>query len=523
MKRTLALLFTALTLFTLSGCANWDEGTYSNDPLGELAKYYQVDTEEETPDLTVFALPYLGGETLDPITCADGVQLTLSTLLYEPLYRLTPQFEVENVLAQSESYDAESFTYTIRLRSGVQFSDGSPLTAQDAAYTLLRAQQSSRYAARLADVTAVKAQDSNTLTIQLAQDRRTFTALLDIPIVRSGTETQLFPVGTGPYVKDADNDALRRNSHWWRTESLPFDTISLLSYKSGEAAAYAFSSHDVHLLAYDMTGTGVDVASTSGSYTDADTTILQFLGFNMARGLFQDAAMRQAISLAVDRSAIVSAYLVGHGTAAQFPINPASSLYPTALERANTAGDCAAAMAELNMADGESVYDLTLLVNSENSFKVAAAQEIAQALNQYDFNVTVRALPWDEYLTALAEGRFDLYYGECKLTADWDVTPLLGTGGSLNYSGWSDTVMDTQLAACLTAGDEERRSVTLEALCRRLQSQTPFIPLCFKRTSVLLPYDAVDTITPTAADPFYRLENWQVNWDTADTNTDTKN
>ena len=103
------------------------------------------------------------------------------------------------------------------------------------------------------------------------------------------------------------------------------------------------------------------------------------------------------------------------------------------------------------------------------------------------------------------------------------MTPLLGTGGSLNYSGWSDTVMDTQLAACLTAGDEERRSVTLEALCRRLQSQTPFIPLCFKRTSVLLPYDAVDTITPTAADPFYRLENWQVNWDTADTNTDTKN
>ena len=76
MKRTLALLLTALTLFTLSGCANWDEGTYSNDPLGELAKYYQTDTEEETPDLTVFALPYLGGETLDPITCADGVQLT---------------------------------------------------------------------------------------------------------------------------------------------------------------------------------------------------------------------------------------------------------------------------------------------------------------------------------------------------------------------------------------------------------------------------------------------------------------
>ena len=523
MKRLLALLLTVLTLLGLSGCANWDEGTYSNDPLDELAKYYQTDVEETPPALTVFALPYLGGETLDPITCADGVQLTLSSLLYEPLYRLTPQFEVENVLAQSESYDAESFTYTIRLRSGVQFSDGSPLTAQDVAASLLRAQQSSRYAARLADVTGIRVPDSSTVTIQLARDRRTFTALLDIPIVRSGTEAQLFPVGTGPYAKDETGDALCRNSRWWRTVSLPFDTISLLSYKSSEAAAYAFSSHDVHLLAYDMTGTGADVASTSGSYTDADTTILQFLGFNMARGLFQDADMRRAISLAVDRSAIVSAYLVGHGTEAQFPINPASALYPTALEQSSTAGDCAAAMAELNMADGEGVYNLTLLVNSENSFKTAAAQEIAQALNQYDFDVTVRALPWDEYLTALAEGRFDLYYGECKLTADWDVTPLLGTGGSLNYGGWSDAVMDTQLAACLTAENEERRSVTLEALCRRLQSQTPFIPICFKRTSVLLPYDTVDVITPTAADPFYRLENWTVHWAAADTGKDTKN
>ena len=50
-----------------------------------------------------------------------------------------------------------------------------------------------------------------------------------------------------------------------------------------------------------------------------------------------------------------------------------------------------------------------------------------------------------------------------------------------------------------------------------MQSQTPLVPICFKRTSVLLPNNAVDAITPTATDPFYQLENWHVNWDTADT------
>ena len=171
-RRIFSLLLAALMMLAiLSGCANWDEETYSNDPLGELSKYYQTDIEEEIPALTSFSLPYRSGESLDPITCSDGIQLTLSTLLYEPLYRLTPQFTVENVLAQSESYDAVTFTYTIRLRSDVRFSDGASLTARDVADTLLRAQQSSRYAARLSDVTAVTATDSTSLQIQLAQDR----------------------------------------------------------------------------------------------------------------------------------------------------------------------------------------------------------------------------------------------------------------------------------------------------------------------------------------------------------------
>ena len=270
----------------------------------------------------------------------------------------------------------------------------------------------------------------------------------------------------------------------------------------------------MHLLSCDLTGAGGDVASTSGSHTDPDTTILQYLGFNMSRKLFQEGAMRLAISMAVDRSAIVNAYLVGHGAVTQFPVNPASPLYPKALERSYTADDCAAAMAELNMADGEGIYDLTLLVNSENTFKVAAAQGIAQALNQYDLNVTVNALPWEEYLAALSEGRFDLYYGEYKMTADWDMTPLLYTGGSLNYGSWSDPLTDSLLETCYRT-DDSSRAGALEAVCRRLQSQTPIVPICFKRTSVLLPYGAVDAITPTAADPFYGLENWVVNWGTA--------
>lgn len=509
MKKCIALLL-ALLLAGLCGCTSWDEADYINDPLSELQQYYQPQ-EEDDPALTAFVLPYRSGETADPITCRDGMQLTLSALLYEPLYRLTPDFKPEAVLALRDSFDPVSFTYTVTLRGGLHFSDGSIVTAQDVAATLLRARQSPRYAARLADVTDIRAVDSATVQIHLAQDRQGFAALLDIPIVKAGTESAAFPTGSGPYVKAANSSTLLPNTYWQGAGTLPFQEIGLLACKSEEAAAYAFSSHDVHLLACDLTGTARDVASTSGSSTDADTTIFQFLGFNMNRRLFQDEAMRLAVGMAVDRSAIVSAYLMEHGTATQFPVHPASSLYPTALEHAYTADDCAAAMAELDMADGKDIYHLTLLVNSENSFKVAAAQEIAQSLSQYDLDVTVNALPWEAYLSALEDGRFDLYYGECKLTADWDVSPLLATGGSLNYGGWADPTTDTQLAACRSA-DDTHRAAAMEALCGRLQAQMPIVPICFKRTSVLLPYDAVEGVTPTAADPFYGLTHWVVHW-----------
>lgn len=517
MKQCIAVLLAALML-PLSGCANWDAETFANDPLGELSQYYQTDTEDETPSLTTFALPCLSGETLDPITCGDGIQLTLSPLLYEPLYQLSPQFEPEALLAQSALYEQETFTYTIQLRSGICFSDGTPLTASDVAATLLRAQESARYAARLADVVSIRAEDSSTVVIQLIQDHRSFTSLLDIPIIKAGTEMDAFPVGTGPYVKSEQSDTLCRNSHWWRSVSLPFTEIELISYKSEDAAAYAFSSHDIHLLAYDMTGTGANIASTSGSYTDADTTILHYLGFNLSRWVFQDETLRQAVSMLIDRSAIVSAYLMGHGVETQFPVHPSSTLYPVGLEDTDTADEYATVMAELGMADGEDVYDLTLLVNSENSFKVSAAQEIADTLNQYDFNVTVRTVPWEEYLSALSEGHFDLYYGECRLTADWDITELVGTGGSLNYGGYSDPLLDVQLSACLSADGAEQRSSTLEALCRRLKAYMPIVPICFKRTSVLLPRDAVEAITPTAANPFYGFDRWVVNWSEPDEN-----
>lgn len=89
---------------------------------------------------------------------------------------------------------------------------------------------------------------------------------------------------------------------------------------------------------------------------------------------------------------------------------------------------------------------------------------------------------------ALKAGDFDLYYGECKLTADWDLSPLLSPGGALNYGGVRDTQLETLLTAFRTASEGEGRQTAARELCSYLKEQAPWwqcasspTPCCCRR------------------------------------------
>ena len=116
--------------------------------------------------------------------------------------------------------------------------------------------------------------------------------------------------------------------------------------------------------------------------------------------------------------------------------------------------------------------------------------------------MTVQALPWEEYAAALAAGEFDLYCGEVKLTADWDLSSLLGTGGALNYGGWADERTDQLLTSFAASTD---RAAAASTLCSYLKAQAPILPVCFKSTSVLMQNNVLEGLTPTMAEPFYNL------------------
>lgn len=483
----------------LTGC--WQEARPVPEDDGPL----QPGGEQEATESRVilperFALPYAPDRTLDPITCFDGMQQVVASLVCEGLFRLGPDFEPEPWLCTSYTYDPAVPAYTIALRPGVVFSDGSPLTAADVKATLNRARNSERYQARLSEIKAVSAAE-DTVTITLSTPNSALPALLDIPIVKAGTEKNAAPVGTGPYLFSQEESGayLIANQSWWQGDSQPVDRISLVESADQDTMLYRFTSHDVQLITADLTGTSPISATGNINYRDANTTILQYVGCNITRAPLDNAAFRRALGLGINRAYVVSAFLSGHGTAAQFPVAPSSPLYPTSLE---TRYSLDAFTSALQACGYMAERPLTLLVNSENSFKVSVAGYLAESFTASGVSTEVRALPWEEYSAALASGNFDLFYGEVKLTANWDLSSLLATDGALNYVGWADPQTDQLLASYTAATD---RAAAAEALCKYIQSQAPILPVCFKSTSVLIQANVLEGLSPTMAEPFYEL------------------
>ena len=497
MKQRLFALFLALVLpLSLSGC--WQAEPLEEDSP-ELLQPSEAPAEEKHALLPEeLALPYAPDQSLDPVHCPDGMQQTVVSLICEGLFRLDAALEPQPWLCSGFSASEDYLTSTFLLRPGVTFSDGSPRTAADVQATWNRARTSARYQSRLSGVSAITAGDG-TVTVTLSAPNSALPALLDIPICKAGSESA--PIGTGPYLlsQAEDGASLVANQSWWYGSQQPTERIALVESADQDTMLYRFTSRDVQLITADLTGVSPISLTGSISYRDTDTTVFQYLGCNVSRQPMDSPAFRRALWCGIDRERMVSAFLSGHGKASQFPVSPVSSLYPTDLAQSFSHAAFDEALSASGYTAGRT---LTLLVNEENSFKTAAAAYLAQTFTDAGVPMTVKTLPWEEYTAALEAGDFDLYYGEVRLCADWNLSPLLASGGTLNYGGWGSDTTDRLLSVFRAAKD---RPAAMEALCRHLKEQAPILPLCFKSTSVLTQTGVLEGLTSTAAEPFYGL------------------
>ncbi len=480
----------------------------------ELQATYQADH--------IFSVNTMAGESFNPYTTESAWNRMTSMLIYETLVAADGNFEAQpNLITRWES-TPDGLAWTFYVDTSRKFHDGGVMTPGDAVYSLDQARSAygGRYAKRFAHVRNVYVAGEEAFVVELDQPNWRFYELMNIPCIETGTMgTQ--PSGTGPYKLDARGTSLVLDKNHPKAKDIPLDTIHLKRYTDPEDILQAFEDSLLDM----VTNNPADMSSLGYSSANlikyVDTTNLHYLGYNANSTIFSQPVYRAMITYAIDRESIISTSYQGSAVEATLPIHPNSTLYPKSLaaslayspENLSVSMQNAGAQ-DLDM-DGvidfgiQARGEIVFLVCSDSAAKVAAARQIATQLRNAGFAVTMSELEYNDYIKALTEGTYDIYYGEVKICNDWDVSQLVAAGGELNYGGIRDPNLEGYIQAFISSPPESIQANT-EALYTYFAQVAPITTICFERMQVLYHRGVLTTISPTQDNIFNEIENWSV-------------
>jgi peptide/nickel transport system substrate-binding protein len=467
----------------------------------------------------VFSLNSVSDASFNPYDTTSAWNLVVGMLVYETLVTVDDTFTASpNLITSWNTEDGISWTFSVDTTR--TFHDGGTMTAADAVYSIQQAMSGSRYSARLRNIKGISALDTSTFAVTLGQANYRFYELLNVPCIEYGSAYADVPPGTGPYTFSEDGTRLVLDKNHPLASQMPLDTVYLKEYSAAEDILQAFEDSYVDLVINDPTGMASLGYSSTNIIKYVDTTNLHYIGYNMSSRVFSSAVYRSIITYAIDRASIVSDIMKGAAVAATVPIHPDSPLYPTDLAETlgYTQSGLQTAMDNLGLMDldgdgqvefGNQAYTITFLVCSDSAAKVSAARAIANKLREYGIGVDLRELSYESYVQELEDGNFDMYYGEVKLCDDWDLSLLVGSGGSLNYGNVRDATLDGYMQTALGSTGEQL-DMALEQLYQYIAQSAPITPICFEKSEVLYHRGVISGLNPTQDNIFYDLQDWVI-------------
>ena len=491
-----------------------------------------------TPAHGRFTLRYEPANSLNPITALNRDNINITSLIYESLFILNEGLVATPLLC--ESWETEDFiTFTFTIFDDIAMHDGSLLTADDVVYSIRQARIRGRHRHKLHGISTVSSDGELTVTITLHAPNARFERLLDIPIIKNDSIESMLPPGTGPYIFPHPDDLrLTRFVYHRDFADMPLTTI-FLRVASDSELTELFDQGNLSLIWDDPTSAYDVRLNRDHEPRYYNTSAMQFIGFNAGSYVLRNSDVRRAIGCAVERNAIVDTIMnvprPAQTVASPVAISPAFNMYDTDWEfRALDPRTEMTALLEragiwdwdedgfLEMSDGVGgpgyKFTLDFLVNIENSYKVAATEHIAASLREVGFDINVRVLPWSEFIKALEDGNFDMYYGEVQLGADFDLSPLLiPEGSTLNYGRTANVSYRKFIQDFLAASTQEEVSIAGKELNDEIRITAPFIPVLYKRHAIYTPLGVVSSapadqsgVSPSQSGVFNNFQKWAI-------------
>ena len=289
-------------------------------------------------------------QSMNNTTVFDNNSIWIFEQIFQPLYTVTNNGKgTMPWLATGYTVSANKKTYTFTLRKGVKFSNGQTMTSADVKFSI----DQNRAAAQgwgYIDTAIASVDDPTPSTVVINLKYPWAPLLADLSLFANGivpnnydgeTEAEFYthPIGTGPFKWDYwhKGQALKlvRNPYYWQ-KGLPYlNSVTWTDVPSDNTRELQLKGGQAQVDEFPAWSTVAALKSTPGVDMDLfNSTQTNYLAFNEEVKPFQDVHVRQAISLAINRPALVKAVLFGNG-------KPANSLFPPQVPYydPNTPGD----------------------------------------------------------------------------------------------------------------------------------------------------------------------------------------
>ena len=495
-----------LVLLFLPPLVAW--GLFVGRPSGERADFVYVSGAEP--------------ETLDPALMTGLLEARLAAALFEGLTVYDPRdLSARPGVAESWDVSPDRRTYVFHLRRGA-WSDGEPVTAQDFVYSwrrVLSPATGAQYAYQLYDYidkakefyegktrdfgqVGIRALDDHTLCVRLRAPTPYFLDLTSfmtyLPVNRKCVETYgnhwtrpEHIVTNGPFLLSVWrlNEKIRlvKNPRYWDARNVRVRTIDALAVESRNTAFNLYATGAADLITAVPLPL-IDLLRTRPDFHSSAALTTYFYRFNVTRPPLDDARVRKALALAINREAIVRHITRGGEIPALTFVPPAMPNYrgpdglPYDLPRARRL------LAEAGYPGGRGFRQIEILFNTSE-----AHRDIAEVVQQMwskglGVRVVLQNQEWGAYMHSMKSLDYDVarsgWIGD--YTDPNTFLDMFVTGGGNNRTGWSNARYDALIRKATREPDEAKRMRLLSEAERILVEEgAPIAPIYFAASQMM--------------------------------------
>ena len=490
-------------------------------------------------------------QVTNPLFALTSVDRDVSALLFTGLARFDQRGGVVPDLASRFLVEPDGKTWTFFIRPDAQWHDGVRVTADDVLFTVGLTLDSAYRGPYSGHFAGVKAEKSDELTVRFVLPdvyapfaEATTLPLLPAHILRGQKPADLArhpfnlrPVGTGPFRFESRNEqriVLARNDGFYRTtaeRARPYlDRIVFRLYPDTSSALSALARNEVQGFGGFSAADAERVRALRNLgvyFVPSNEQTVLFFNLAPEKKLFRDAAVRQAIALAINRPRILQLATDGHGAIADEPVPPSSWAFAREVRRyAYTANEARALLEGAGWIDhdGDGVRDkgdvalrFSLLTNTEPA-RTATAEQIAQDLAVVGIQAKVEAVPFTELVDRRARDRaFDAMLLAVASGMDpdpyafWHSTQTKAPG--LNFTGYATLATDRAMEAARRTLDQAKRKELYAQVFAQLAEDVPAIYLYFADYVYVVDRAVQGVRIASITDPaqrFWNVEEWYV-------------